>query len=125
MFANKLPELVNLQSYDILGNAQELPATDGAPPVDAARAARGAAAAAAAAPESRHCTVLHPLTFCPPLPPSSCPDSPPTWVVRARVVGGAGVAQPSAEFEFQLRRKTVGARKGALMTHMIRRVAQQ
>ncbi|PSC72079.1 glucuronoxylan 4-O-methyltransferase 1-like [Micractinium conductrix] len=80
MFANKLPELVNLQSYDILGNAQELPATD---------------------------------------------DSPPTWVVRARVVGGAGVAQPSAEFEFQLRRKTVGARKGALMTHMIRRVAQQ
>jgi len=46
-------------------------------------------------------------------------DAPPTWVVTALVTASDGQQQG---VEFQLRRKMVGARKGALMTYMLRKV---
>lgn len=56
--------------------------------------------------------------------------APPTAVVIVAVQPAAGKQQQQQgegqlqRFEFQLRRKTVGARKGSLMTFMVRRVQE-
>lgn len=49
--------------------------------------------------------------------------APPTTVVTAAVTPAQG-GEP-CRFEFHLRRKGVGARKGSLMTYMVRRVEQE
>lgn len=50
-------------------------------------------------------------------------DVPPTAVVTAAVTPAQGGGP--CRFEFHLRRKGVGARKGSLMTFMIRRLEEE